>query len=207
MKREEAVPPRPASLAARAGRFFSLLPRWSYQAAGGAVLVALGILIGRLLLGPGGEISPLETSTGKTSLPVSNGPEVRAQKYIERSELLLLGLVNYNPKTDDLYALDMPRRKAISRDLVSQAEAIQGSLTDPRQKRLRELVSDLRVVMMQIANLGAGNDLEGVELVQQGVRQKDIFLKIDLTRMASNARGQVTPSSPEASGPPVKNKT
>jgi len=209
MKREEAVMPRSVPFAARVSRFFSLLPRWLHQAAAGAALVVLGILIGRLLLAPRGGISPLETSAGTTALAVSTAPEVRAQKYIERSELLLLGLVNYNPKTDDLYALDMPRKKAISRDLVSQAEDIQGSLTDPRQKRLRELVSDLRVIMMQIANLGAGSDVEGVELVQQGVRQKDIFLKIDLTRMASDARGQVTPSSPSApgtSGPPLKNK-
>jgi hypothetical protein len=210
MKREEAVPPKPVPLAARVARFFSLVPRWSYQAAAGAALVVLGVLIGRWLLSPATGISPLETGAGTSAaVPVSNDPQVRAENYIEKSQLLLLGLVNYNPKTDDLYALDLPRKKAISRDLVNQAADIRGSLTDPRQKRLRELVSDLQVIMMQIANLGSENDLEGVELVQQGVRQKDIFLKIDLTRMALNARGPVAPLSPSTratSGPPVKNK-
>jgi hypothetical protein len=209
LKREEAVPPKPVPLAARVGRFFSLLPRWSYQAAAGAVLIVLGILIGRSLFTPPGGISPSQTGAGPAAaVPVSNDPAVRAQQYIERSQLLLLGLVNYNPRTDDLYALDMPRKKAISREMVTQAADIQGSLTDPRQNKLRELVSDLRIIMMQIANLGAGNDLEGVELVQQGVRQKDIFLKIDLTRMALNARGPQTPPSrpaPETSGPSKKN--
>ena len=43
--------------------------------------------------------------------------------------------------------------------------------------------------MMQIANLEAGQDVDGVELVKQGVDSGGIFLKIDLDRMARDARG------------------
>jgi hypothetical protein len=129
-----------------------------------------------------------------SAVPVSNDPAVRAQQYIDRSQILLLGLVNFNPKTEDIYALDLPRKKEISREMVIQAADIRGALTDPRQKRLRELVSDLQVIMMQIANLGAGKDLDGVEIVKGGIEQKGIFLKIDLTRMAMNARGPQAPS-------------
>jgi hypothetical protein len=56
---------------------------------------------------------------------------------------------------------------------------------------------------MQIANLEAGQDLEGVELIKQGVDSKSIFLKIDLARMGRDARG---PASPTA-GTPLSKKS
>ncbi|MGZ7046405.1 MAG: zf-HC2 domain-containing protein, partial [Candidatus Aminicenantales bacterium] len=190
MDREGAAGPARPPRTARAGRFFTLLPRWSYRLAAGAALLVVGILIGRWLLSPPGTVSPLQIGPATSSaVPVSNDPAVRARQYIERSQILLLGLVNFDPKTEDIYALDLPRKKEISREMVAQAADIRDSLTDPRQKRLRELVSDLQVIMMQIANLGAGKDLEGVDIVRQGIEQKGIFLKIDLTRMALNARG------------------
>lgn len=195
MDREGAAGPARLPLAPRAGSFWTLLPRWSYRLAAGAALLAAGILIGRSLLSPPRMISPLQISPATSSaVPVSNDPTVRAQQYIERSQILLLGLVNFDPKTEDIYALDLPRKKAISREMVTQAADIRAALTDPRQKRLRELVSDLQVIMMQIANLGAGKDLDGVEIVKGGIEQKGIFLKIDLTRMAMNARGLQEPS-------------
>lgn len=196
MDRQGAAGPARLPLAARVGRLFTLLPRWSYRLAAGAALLAVGILIGRSLLSPPVTISPLQMNPATSSaVPVSNDPAVRARQYIDRSQVLLLGLVNFDPKTEDIYALDLPRKKEISREMVTQAADIRDSLTDPRQKRLRELVSDLRVIMMQIANLGTGKDLDGVEIVKQGIEQKGIFLKIDLTRMALNARGPQESSS------------
>jgi hypothetical protein len=204
LDREPVLPERRERLAARAGRLFLALPRWSVQAAAGAALVLIGILIGRSLFSPLGKISPRPTGVGPSAaLPVSNDPAVRARQYLDRSQLLLLGLVNYDPKTEDLSALDMPGKKALSRELVTQAADIQGSLKDPRQKRLRQLVSDLQVIMMQIANLGAGDDLEGVELVKEGVQKKGIFLKIDLTRMSM---GAPVAQGPAPSGSPERNK-
>ncbi len=191
----------------RIGRIFSSLPRWSYQAAGAAALLFVGILIGRVLLDrPGTPVrAGLEGGAkgGPASLiPASDVAATRAFDYFERSKVLLLGLVNYEPGVEDPYALDLPRRKEESRGLVSEAADIKGSLTSPGQARLRELVSDLEVILLQIANLEAGQDLEAVDIVKQGVEQTGLFLKIDLTQMARDARGP----APKASGPSDKPK-
>ena len=173
------------SFASRLVRVFSGLPRWSYQAAGAAALLLVGILIGsRLIPPPGGG----KMETAAVSAPA--GAVVRAENFIERSKVLLLGLVNHDPATEDAYALDLGRKKEMSRELAAQAPAIRGSLNERGQKRLRDLVSDLEVIMMQIANLGAGQDVEGVELIKQGVDSRGIFLKIDLDRMGRDARGR-----------------
>jgi hypothetical protein len=201
LDREASARPAGRPLAARLGRLLSALPRWSYQAAAAAALVGLGIFVGRMLVTSPGRPEPFRRPAAGPGLTTASAdPADRARSYLERSQVLLLGLVNYDPKTQDLYGLDLERKKAVSRELAAQAADIRGALTDPRQKRLRELVEDLQVIMMQIANLGAGNDLDGVEIVKQGVERSGIFLKIDLARMASASTGPQGP--PAGSGRP-----
>jgi len=177
--------PRP-SLADRIGRIFSRLPRWSYQAAGAAALLLVGILIGGRVIGPRRPVAPVNIAA--TSAP--GAAVVQAGDFIERSKVLLLGLVNYDPATEDAYAFDLDRKKTMSRELAAEAPAIRGALNERGQKTLRGLVSDLEVIMMQIANLESGQDVDGVELIKQGVDSRGIFLKIDLDRMGREARGR-----------------
>jgi hypothetical protein len=184
---------RRPSPAARLGAVFSSLPRWSFQAAGAAALILVGILIGRLVIGPSGRTGATIAAGG----PAVTSPSpavVQAADFVDRSKVLLLGLVNYDPATEDAYAFDLAGKKAASRALLTQAPAIRKGLDGPGQRRLRDLVADLEVIMMQIANLESGQDLEGVEMVKQGVDRKGLFLKIDLERMRREAA-------------PVRNKT
>ena len=195
---EEAGEGRRPSLGARFLQIFSRLPRWSYQTAGAAALLLVGILIGSRLINPP---APLSTrGAGDSGV-------VQAENYIERSKILLLGLVNYDAATEDAYAFDLGRKKTMSRELAAEAPAIRGALNERGQKRLRGLVSDLEVIMMQIANLGSGQDVEGVELIKQGVDRRGLFLKIDLDRMGRDARDPVEPASPKGETKlPKKNK-
>jgi Putative zinc-finger len=190
---------RAPSLAARLLRPFTRLPRWSFQAAAAAALLLLGILVGsRLIPRPEGARAIAAATPARTSAP--SPAVVQAGDFIERSKLLLLGLVNYDPATQDPYALDLDGKKALSRTLAAEAPALRGALKEPGERRLRELVADLEVILMQIANLEAGQDLEGVDLIKQGVDQKSIFLKIDLGRMGREARGPAAPPA-EKAGP------
>lgn len=111
-----------------------------------------------------------------------------ADDFIDRSRILLLGLVNYGPETKDTYALDLGGKKAASRKLMAQAPAIKNALKASGQRKLRKLVSELELILLQIANLESDQDLDGVELVKQGVNQKGIFMKINLDRMAREAK-------------------
>jgi hypothetical protein len=176
------------------------MPRWSYQAAGAVGLLLIGILIGSRMISPPGPVLPANRGAVESGV-------VQAENYIERSKILLLGLVNYDAAKEDAYAFDLGGKKTMSRELAAQAPAIRGALNGRSQKRLRDLVSDLEVIMMQIANLGSGQDVEGVELIKQGVDRRGIFLKIDLDRMGRDARGPAAPASPAGGTKlPLKNK-
>jgi len=197
---------RRPSLLDRLGRLFPRLPRWSYQLAGATALVLVGVLIGRLIVGPP---SPTGTTT------VARGPAagaaspalVQAADFVERSKVLLLGLVNFDPAVEDAYAFDLDHKKAVSRELAAGAPALRKALAAGGEKRLRDLVSDLEVILMQIANLGAGQDVEGLEIVKQGVDQRGIFLRIDLDRLGRDARAAAPPASSGTAGKPKTKRT
>lgn len=198
---EETEEGRGPSLASRIGRVFARLPRWAYQTAGAAALLLVGILIGSRLIGPSGTApTGAPGTTAAVSAAAPAGAVAQAGDFIERSKVLLLGLVNFDPAVEDAYAFDLGGKKAASRLLAAEAPAIREGLSEPGQRRLRELVTDLEVVMMQIANLEAGQDVDGVELIKQGVDRRGLFLKIDLDRLARDAR----PATAAGAAGPVK---
>jgi hypothetical protein len=195
---------RRPSFADRLGRLFPRLPRWTYQAAGAAALILVGIVIGARIVGPGGE--PAGTTASGTRVLSTSPAVVQAANFVDRSKVILLGLVNYDPATEDAFAFDLESKKAASRALVAEAPGIRKGLEGPGRRRLRELVTDLEVIMMQIANLESGQDLEGVELVKQGVDRKGLFLKIDLERLARRAGGPAATPSPGRPSDPKKSR-
>jgi hypothetical protein len=165
-------------------RPFGLVPRWAYQAAAALALVAIGIFAGRTLFSPPAPSSSRAQQQQAITAPVQEAGAVRrAQDYFDRSKLVLLALVNYDPKTQDPYGLDLPRQKEVSRELVNEAVYLKNELKDPRQRRLRELVTDLETILIQIANLESENDLEAVEFVKEGVENRGVLLKINLSEM------------------------
>jgi hypothetical protein len=169
----------------RLARMGDALPRWAFQAAAAALLIAFGILVGRSVFSP--RPAPLEIARQAAKapevIPAQTDPVLRAQNYIDRSKLLLLALVNYNPATEDPYALNLPYQKQISQSLVTEADRLKSDLKGPGQRRLRELISDLETILIQIANLESENDLEAVEFVKQGVANRGLLLKINLSEM------------------------
>jgi hypothetical protein len=195
-KRLELEPaPTPRSVRGRARRPFTLLPAWGLQFAAAAGLLVVGILIGRTLLRPPAPRVARATSPATAPAPgagveQASAPVLRARDYFERSKLILLGIANYDPGTSDVYGLDMPRQKRLSRELVNEAGSLKSDLKAPAEKRLRELVADLETILVQIANLESANDLDSVELVKRGVEEKGIFLKINLTEMGPSPKAR-----------------
>ena len=141
----------------------------------------------------------LNTGTPDQLSPSNQGKQVMAQpavnveaaNYIERSKVLLLGLVNFDPATDDLETISLPHIQKISRELLDQTPGLKAGLKDPSQQQLKQLVSDLELILLQIANLEAKNDVPGIELIKDGVNSKGIFLKINIQEIQGNNRTHV----------------
>jgi hypothetical protein len=107
-------------------------------------------------------------------------------RYVEKSQLLLIALVNNDPASDG-YAADFGMQQQRSRQLVDEAEGLKQELDDPKQRRLRELVGELEKILMQIANLESEDDMDAVEFIRSRVDDHDVLLKINLEQMRHGA--------------------
>lgn len=195
------------------GRLFPSMPdttvRWAYRGVVAAVLIIFGAVAGRVLI-PGTETGPesvpggghrvavTENGGGDGGKVVQTAAEACARQYIEDSQVLLLALVRFDPGTELEYLSDWSAEKKRSRELVSQAASLKESLNDPGQRRLRELVKELELIMMQIANIESAADLESVELIRSSVNDRDVMLKINLEKLRGGDKPAADPGSCDA---------
>lgn len=154
-------------------------PRLVYQLAIAIMLIATGIFIGRIIYLPESNqrrqvIQYAEKSESRENAQLVG---VRTERYLERSKVLLLGLVNLNSSEDDFYGLNFGQQQRISEELVSEAQFLKDNIPN---HRLVSLISDLEIILMQIANLESERDINGIELIKSGVDRQGILLKINL---------------------------
>jgi len=160
---------------------------WIYRAAAVILLIGAGVIVGRM-----SRVEPRQgTSMAKTApvqMPVvQTGLQERTQDFLGRSEILLLGLVNFDASKQDMAAIDITRQKRISRGLVHEASDLKKELSDNKDRRLENLVGDLELILFQIANLEEKEDLPEIEMVKSGVDRKGLLLKINLEQMRSRS--------------------
>jgi hypothetical protein len=186
--------------------------RWALRGALAVALIALGAVIGRMLL-PGNTPGPTTTQEPQVAnLPVTHEPtagvlvpargtvsaEACARQYIDDTQVLLLGLLNFDPETDGRYLADWSAQKARSRELIVQAASLKTDLDNPGQRRLRDLVTELEFILLQIATLETSGDLQSVELIQSSVKDRGVLLKINLEKLRSQDVEKPAPGACEA---------
>lgn len=167
---------------------------WKYQLAGGVALLLFGIFIGNYLK-KGTEPMHDDRIAEQTDAAVQQTvSEIEALNYIQRSKVLLLGLMNFDPATDDVETINLERQKKISGELLTKAAEIKSVLREPSQRQLKKLVSDIELILLQIANLDAKYDLTGIEIIREGVKSKGIILKIHIQEMKKEEK-KLTPEN------------
>ncbi len=114
--------------------------------------------------------------------------DLRAQDYLEQSKVLLIGLMNTDTKSLAASGTLLKREQEISRQLVAESGDITSKLNDPSQRRMKELISDLQLILIQIANLGTHRDLPGVEIIKGGIEHNDILFKINLEEIQRTSK-------------------
>jgi hypothetical protein len=185
--RRDAVAPRKSFWLDRLQILIRLEPKIAYAAGAAILLVAFGIAVGRFMMQPSFQQS---FTSGESSSPAALKVEQvkRAEEYLDRSRTLLLGIVNFDTTGTSGRVVDLSRQRRVSRELLSEAHALQAELKGPDQARLRKLVSDLEVIMLQIANLEEQYDYPAIEIVKSGVDRSALLLKINLEQMQMDKR-------------------
>ncbi len=207
IEKEEAAQVDHESFWEKLGRRFSAAPKWTFQAAAAVALIVIGVFIGRALFSP--QVPGVQHAYQRPDIAIPQEPEAaliqRSKDYIERSKLILLALVNFDPSAEDPYALNLPYQKQVSQELVEEAGFLKKELAESDQERLENLIASLEIILLQIANLESENDLDAVTLVRDGINTQGILMEIHLTDLRLSMNRREKPVSTEQ--PSHKRKT
>ena len=178
------------------------LPAWRplvYRLLAAAAVLIVGILIGKYSFsGSANPPNPLSASAND-ALQLAAARQ-RAHHYLDKSQVLILNLVNIDTEEQSAGELDISLQQDISSELVKEAAYLRGALEKSRDHQLRTLVADLEMILLQIANLEGDYDPSAIEIVRNSVEQGGVLIKINLENMnrseqATQNKGAAPPSS------------
>lgn len=98
-----------------------------------------------------------------------------AHRYIERSQLLLLAVLN---GPDDAAHYGAQRERA--GELVRVASSVREGSSD---RRVQELVGQLELILREIAHLEENSDVDAVDVIRNRVDREGVLLRINLEQM------------------------
>jgi hypothetical protein len=160
---------------------FHINPSWIYGIASAAAFLIIGIFIGRIYFTPSIHDSVITNDVSQKNIrTVAN-----AERYLQRSKVLLLGIVNMDIDVKSEYKPSISKQQEISRELIQQTAVLKEDLKEANQKMLLELVNDLETILLQIANLEKEYDFDAIELIQSSLDRKGILIKINLGEILS----------------------
>lgn len=157
-------------VAAREARRFRVIVArpWLRWGLGLAAVLALGVGIGRWTAGAGPDIMTAPAPGDKTTLAY----RVAAAQYLSRTEALLTGF-----RTEARARVPDAQFAAQARDLLSTTRLMLDSPA-AHDTRLKSLLEDLELVLAQIAQLPSRGDREDVQLIDQGLEQRSVLLRL-----------------------------
>jgi len=147
--------------------------RWVFRVATACTLIVVGILIDKYYLNGAVEETPVPEM-----VQVSR----RTHDYLEKSKVLLLGVVNMDTEYGESGLKLKPQHK-LSRELLKEAGYLKQVLDAPDHRRLQTLVAELERILLQLVNLEENYDLETVDLIKSSVNNQGILLKINVEAM------------------------
>ncbi len=159
-------------------------PTWALQSAAAAVFVVIGIFIGSRFFAPGPLPVPTPAPTPNNGAILAAGPATgqnaiqRTANFLDRSRVILLAIENFDPETESTQAINIPFQQEISRNLLKEAASLKQDLSGPRRRRLKELIAELEIILLQIANIDPGSEMETIQLVKGGQYIRGMLFKI-----------------------------
>ncbi|MBD3413383.1 MAG: hypothetical protein GF421_03005 [Candidatus Aminicenantes bacterium] len=164
------------------------LKRLIPQLAAGAAILILGIFLGRYIWIPETPTIPGKKLSSPPLFDTSSSLNI--SQNFEKIRMVLMSIMNFDPETEDVYALDLIRQQILFEHMAALNEEIQKSALASKDKRIYELASDLEIILRQMANLENPQNSQNIKMIQSALMQKDILFRLRLfnirhQRMAS----------------------
>lgn len=147
--------------------------------AGGFALLVLGMLIGGHLMKPSQENSVAVVE--EPAVPGSRLVEAKAERYLEKSKILFLGLIN--DEGAGYQEMNYKMEQQVARNLLAESAELKSMISETKDARLSRLIQELEMILWEIAVLEETQDSDHIELIRSGIERRGIMLKIYLNEM------------------------
>jgi hypothetical protein len=160
-----------------------LRAQWSpiLRLSAAAAIFVAGILISRVWWMPQqtAQVAEQHPTTLHKIIPV----DARTDDLLSRSKVLLIGLNSLDTESVKEKEFSFaPQRKA-SKELLAETAELRKTAGAKADQQFVELMNQLEIVLLQIANLEAEHDISAVELVQSSIDREGLLLKINIEEM------------------------
>ena len=164
---------------ARRNKHIIELRPWMRWAVAAAAVLALGIGIGRWTANPPTSASENQAVASVDSTPsaVSSSDvayQVAATQYLSRTEAFL---TSFRADLGANHAANRARLTSQARDLLSTTRLMLDSPAG-KDQRMRSLLEDLELVLVQISQLDPAHDGHDAALITQGMNQSNVLPKL-----------------------------
>jgi hypothetical protein len=159
-----------------------LRAQWSpaFRLATAAVIFVTGVLISRMWWAPEQATQAVQTpSPSHQVMPV----DIRTDDLLSRSKVLLIGLSSIDHESVSEKDFSFAPQRRLSEELLAEAVALRATPGAKADRQFMELMNQLEVILLQIANLEAEQDIDAVELVRTSVDREGLLLKINIEEM------------------------
>lgn len=167
-------------------------PKSTIRVATFAATLAVGIFLGKIIFNDQSGTSQLI----ENQYALSKAVQADVQDYLEDSQILLMGFANFDLKNEDPFILNIDQKKKLSEKLVTRAAVLKPVLSEAKADRQLELINELEIILMQLANLDKGHDTDAIEFMQSALDRQSIFLKINMEKLRQ-IKENSSPSNPE----------
>ena len=162
-------------------RFLRWSPgRWAWNLAAAAALIAVGVFVDRYFFSP--STPHVESPAGQVGTEAPSLDE-RVDRYLERSKLVLWSVNNLKVPGSPAEPVDLDLERELSRSLIRETRALRRGLEASREDELLELMSQLEVILLQIANMHDTEMPFGIELARTGIENGALLFQINIEEM------------------------
>ena len=152
-------------------------------AAAAVLLAALGLALWQSWQPPA---EPERIVEAPSALSPDPNRELRNayDQYLDRATPLILAIAHRDPSPSSLEGFDLDAERGLARQLAAEAQRLSERLEGgSRLGREQDLLAELEVVFLQIANLYQRQYSDGIDLLRSGLDQRAILFQLSVEEM------------------------
>jgi hypothetical protein len=148
-----------------------------------AAIFVCGILISKMWWMPEQRTQVTQAPPAGFQVTPVEARDPRAEALLSRSKVLLIGLASLDADAVRSEDFSFSVQRQFSRRLLAEAKTVRKNPDTAKDQQLAQLVTQLEMVLLQIANLEVEHDVSAVELVRASIDREGLLLKINIEEM------------------------